>query len=70
LDGWIDFNSHGGWDYMASLWICNEAGVAVRELEGRDPVVREHAERRTLVVGATPTLVDALFDTRVRHAHV
>jgi myo-inositol-1(or 4)-monophosphatase len=70
LDGWIDFNSHGGWDYMASLLICNEAGVAVRELEGRDPVVREHAERRTLVVAATPTLVDALFDIRVRHAHV
>ena len=70
LDGWIDFNSHGGWDYMASLLICHEAGVAVRELEGRDPVVREHAERRTLVVGATPTLVDALFDIRVRHAQV
>lgn len=70
LDGWIDFNSHGGWDYMASLLICHEAGVAVRELEHRDPVVREHAERRTLVVGATPTLVDALFDIRVRHAQV
>jgi fructose-1,6-bisphosphatase/inositol monophosphatase family enzyme len=55
---------------MASLLICNEAGVAVREIEGRDPVVREHAERRTLVVAATPTLVDALFDIRVRHAQV
>lgn len=70
LDGWIDFNSHGGWDYMASLLICNEAGVAVRELENRNPVVREHAERRTLVVAATPALLDDLVDIRVRHAQV
>lgn len=70
LDGWIDFNSHGAWDYMASLLICHEAGAAVRELEGRDPVVRDHAERRTLIVGATGTLVDDLVDIRVRHAQV
>jgi myo-inositol-1(or 4)-monophosphatase len=70
LDGWIDFNSHGGWDYMASLLVCREAGVAVREMEDRDPVVRDHAERRTLVVGATRRLVDDLFDIRVRHAQV
>lgn len=70
LDGWIDFNSHGGWDYMASLLICREAGVSVRELEGREPVVRDHAERRTLVVASTPPLLDGLFDIRVRHAQV
>jgi fructose-1,6-bisphosphatase/inositol monophosphatase family enzyme len=70
LDGWIDFNSHGGWDYMASLLICSEAGVAVRELEGREPVVREHGERRTLVVAATPELLVDLVDVRVRHAQV
>ena len=70
LDGWIDFNSHGGWDYMASLLICREAGVAVRELEGRDPVVREHGERRTLVVAATSRLLDDLIDIRLRHAQV
>ena len=69
-DGWIDFNSHGGWDYMASLLICREAGVVVRELGDRDPVVREHAERRTLIVGATSELLDGLVDIRSRHAQV
>jgi fructose-1,6-bisphosphatase/inositol monophosphatase family enzyme len=70
LDGWIDFNSHGGWDYMASLLICREAGVVVRELDGRDPIVRDHAERRTLVVACSAPLLDALHDIRVRHGQV
>lgn len=69
-DGWIDFNSHGGWDYMASLLVCHEAGVAVREFNDREPVVREHTERRTLIVGATSELLDGLVDIRVRHAQV
>jgi fructose-1,6-bisphosphatase/inositol monophosphatase family enzyme len=69
-DGWIDFNSHGGWDYMASLLVCREAGVAVREINDREPVVREHAERRTLIVGATDELLEGLVDIRVRHAQV
>ncbi len=69
-DGWIDFNSHGGWDYMASLLVCREAGVAVREFGDRDLVVREHAERRTLIVGATNELLNGLVDIRVRHAQV
>jgi fructose-1,6-bisphosphatase/inositol monophosphatase family enzyme len=70
IDGWIDFNSHGGWDYMASLLVCEEAGVAVHELEGRDPVVFDHAQRRTLIAAATPHLLDALVDIRVRHGQV
>jgi myo-inositol-1(or 4)-monophosphatase len=70
LDGWIDFNSHGGWDYMASLLVCREAGVAVREMEDRDPVVRDHDDRRTLVVSATPQLLDDLHDIRIRHGQV
>jgi len=70
IDGWIDFNSHGGWDYMASLLICREAGVAVCELNDRDPVVLEHGDRRTLIVGATNELLDGLVDIRRRHALV
>ena len=69
-DGWIDFNSHGGWDYMASLLVCREAGVAVGEFNDRELVVREHAERRTLVAAATNELLVDLLDIRTRHAQV
>jgi myo-inositol-1(or 4)-monophosphatase len=69
-DGWIDFNSHGGWDYMASLLVCREAGVAVGEFNDRELVVRDHAERRTMVAAATNELLVDLLDIRARHAQV
>jgi len=69
-DGWIDFNSHGGWDYMASLLVCREAGVAVGEFNDRELVVRDHAERRTMVAAATEELLANLLDIRNRHAQV
>lgn len=69
-DGWIDFNSHGGWDYMASLLICREAGVAIGEFNERELVVRDHAERRTMVAAATGQLLADLMDIRQRHAQV
>lgn len=69
-DGWIDFNSHGGWDYMASLLVCREAGVAIGEFNGRELVVRDHAERRTMVAAATNELLVDLLDIRTRHAQV
>lgn len=69
-DGWIDFNSHGCWDYMASLLICTESGVAVREINDRDLVVREHGERRTLIAASTDQLLEGLVDIRLRHAQI
>ena len=69
-DGWIDFNSHGGWDYMASLLVCREAGVAVGEFNNRELEVHDHAERRTMVAAATSELLVDLLDIRTRHAQV
>ena len=48
-----------GWDYLAGLLICAEAGAAARERDGRDVVVRD-ASRRRPVVAATGTLADRL----------
>ena len=48
-----------GWDYLAGLLICTEVGVAAREREGRDLVVRDGSSRRP-VVAATPGLADRL----------
>jgi myo-inositol-1(or 4)-monophosphatase len=67
LDGWIDFHSHGVWDYMASIMICEEAGVSIAEHEDRDLFVTEYASKRTPIVAATPELLEALKGIRSNH---
>ncbi|NQW67933.1 MAG: inositol monophosphatase [Acidimicrobiaceae bacterium] len=56
LDGWVDLSSHGVWDYLASVHICAEAGAVVGEMQDRNLIVTEHAERRSPIVAATPEL--------------
>jgi myo-inositol-1(or 4)-monophosphatase len=48
-----------GWDYLAGLLICREAGAAVVDREGRDLVVRDDTPRRP-VVAASGSLADRL----------
>jgi fructose-1,6-bisphosphatase/inositol monophosphatase family enzyme len=48
-----------GWDYLAGLLICREAGAAARERDGQDLIVREPVRRR-VIVAATSTLADRL----------
>jgi myo-inositol-1(or 4)-monophosphatase len=67
LDGWIDFHSHGVWDYMASIMICEESGVSFAEHEDRDLAVTEYASRRTPIVAATPELLKVLREIRSNH---
>lgn len=66
-DGWIDFNSHGVWDYLASLLICGEAGVAVAEHNDCELFVTEYGDRRTPVIAATSELLVALREIRASH---
>jgi fructose-1,6-bisphosphatase/inositol monophosphatase family enzyme len=49
-----------GWDYLAGMLICSEAGAVTRERDGADPVVRDDGTRRP-VVAATPQLVEQLL---------
>jgi fructose-1,6-bisphosphatase/inositol monophosphatase family enzyme len=44
-----------GWDYLAGLLICSEAGAAAAEREGRDLQVRDDSSRR-VIVAATRAL--------------
>jgi fructose-1,6-bisphosphatase/inositol monophosphatase family enzyme len=46
-----------GWDYLAGLLICREAGAVARERDGHDLIVRD-AVRRRLVVASTDALAD------------
>ena len=49
-----------GWDYLAGLLICREAGAVDAERDGRDLVVRDATSRRP-VVAATPALAERLM---------
>ena len=64
VDGYVDcsWNAHGSWDYLGGLLVCTEAGASVVDLDGRDLVTLEHADRRTPVAAATPELLDELLD--------
>ena len=42
-----------GWDYLASLLVCREAGAAEGERDGRDLVVRDASSRRPLVAATS-----------------
>jgi fructose-1,6-bisphosphatase/inositol monophosphatase family enzyme len=68
LDGWVDFNSHGVWDYLASILICQEAGVATSEYLDRVLLVTQYDEKRTPIVAATPALLAQLREVRSQHA--
>jgi myo-inositol-1(or 4)-monophosphatase len=48
-----------GWDYLAGLLICREAGAIVTERDGADPVVRDDEPRRP-IVAATAELAAQL----------
>ena len=50
-----------GWDYLAGLLICEEAGATARERDGRDLVVRDDSYRRP-VMAATAALAERLAD--------
>lgn len=62
LDGYLDCDdrSHGPWDYLAGMFICQEAGAFVTESWGRDLIARGHEDRRSPVAGGTQKLADEL----------
>jgi myo-inositol-1(or 4)-monophosphatase len=48
-----------GWDYLAGMLICSEAGAVTLERDGADAVVRDDGTRRPLVA-ATQALAEEL----------
>ncbi len=69
LDGWVDMNSHGVWDYLASSLICQEAGVQIAEISDRDYVTTEYNDKRTLVVASSKELLVSLREVRLKHSN-
>ncbi len=50
-----------GWDYLAGLLICREAGAAEAERDGKDLVVRDDTSRRP-ILAATGVLAERLSE--------
>ena len=68
LDGWVDMNSHGVWDYLASLLICQEVGVVTADHLDRELLVTIYDDKRTPIVAASPQLLAQLRQVRLTHA--
>ena len=64
LDAYLDCDTHGVWDYLAALLVCNEVGVHSADVFGNDPVTLEHSERRTPVAAAAPEVLEHLIRLR------
>ncbi len=62
VDAFIDMSpsAHGVWDYAAASLICAEAGIEVRDAQGRDLIVLDHEARRTPVAAPPALMGDAL----------
>lgn len=66
LDGYVDCTSrgHAPWDYLGGMLICREAGATVEDADGEDLVTIIHADRRTPVAAATPSMFAQLLEAR------
>jgi fructose-1,6-bisphosphatase/inositol monophosphatase family enzyme len=66
IDGFVDCsaNSLAPWDYMGGMLVCQEAGALVEDAQGRDLVVRQPGERRTIVAASTNALLSQLVVAR------
>jgi myo-inositol-1(or 4)-monophosphatase len=60
LDGYIDFDGLGVWDYLAAVLVCQEAGVLVAEAENRNLFTIDPDERRRPVVANSDNILTSL----------
>ncbi|MFM8389319.1 MAG: inositol monophosphatase family protein [Actinomycetota bacterium] len=64
LDGYLDCDDHGVWDYAGALLVCSESGVTVVDAFDRDLVPLRHAERRTPIAATSPESLGRLVALR------
>lgn len=62
LDAYLDCgkNAHGPWDYLAGMFICQEAGALVIDVDDRNLVTRDYEGRRSPVAAGTAVLAREL----------
>ena len=64
LDGYLDCDSHGPWDYLGGMLVCREAGAQVTDVAGRDLTTADPTARRTLLAAGTRKLLTDLREAR------
>jgi fructose-1,6-bisphosphatase/inositol monophosphatase family enzyme len=60
LDGYVDFDGLGVWDYLAAMLVCQEAGAFVTEAEGRPLLVFDPEARRRPIVASSVEMLESL----------
>ncbi len=61
LDGYVDFSDGlAPWDYLGALLVCAEAGVGMRDAQGRSLIALDHQSRRLPVAAPEPLLSELL----------
>lgn len=62
VEGYVDaVGTHGPWDYLGGLLICNEAGAVVTEAQGRELVTLDYEARLQIMAASTPALMEELM---------
>ena len=66
VDGFIDYDGLGVWDYLAAILICSEAGALVAEANDEDLMTVDPGVRRRPVVAASPEMLASLMNSHRR----
>jgi fructose-1,6-bisphosphatase/inositol monophosphatase family enzyme len=64
LDGYLDCDQHGVWDYAGAALVCAEVGVSIRDAQGRDLFPLQHGERRTPIAATSAEILERLVALR------
>lgn len=64
VDGFIDYDGLGVWDYLAAVLICAEAGAVIAEANDEDLMTVDPGVRRRPVVAASPEILASLMQSR------
>ncbi len=61
LDGFYDCGDHSPWDYLGAMLVCEEAGAAVCDAQGRNLTVSDHQSKRRIMAGCTQEMLENLL---------
>lgn len=64
VDGFIDYDGLGVWDYLAAVLICAEAGAVIAEANDEDLMTVDTAVRRRPVIASSPEMLASLMASR------
>ncbi len=64
VDGFIDYDGLGVWDYLAAVLICAEAGAVIAEANDQDLMTVDTAAKRRPVIASSPEMLASLMASR------